>query len=197
MRRGLETAVRALRIGPAASLVLLGLVLLAALPVDRRAPPPVGAYEVAFLGGAWACARIRAMEPALWPWSHRQVDALLGLGVATGAWLLDALVGATQPEHRTHANLLHLALGALHLGALAVLVRRLQPGPRHAALLFVALGWILPALWPAVAPFLDPRGSFHAGHFPRWEQAVPPILSLVLLAQALPVPAALRHAKHE
>ncbi len=79
-------------------------------------------------------------------------------------------------------------LGCGHLTALALVVRRAPLGPAARTLGFLAAATVLPALAPILRPLLDASPSFHAEHFPRWFDALAPILSLIVIAIALPVP---------
>lgn len=77
-------------------------------------------------------------------------------------------------------------LGCLHLAAIALLASRIPGSSGARCLAFVILAGPVPALVPLLRPLLDASPSFHAEHFPPWSEAFAPILTLIVLALAVP-----------
>lgn len=143
-------------------------------------------YFVALLGGAAALLGFSDVERALWPRPRARCDLGLVVLATIGALLpvlaLRLAVG-TSPGSDFGGQLL---LGSLHLGLLALVAQRLPLGTVGRCLAFLMSATVVPALLPVLRPLLDAAPSFQAGHFPGWSEAIAPILTLTVIALALP-----------
>lgn len=170
--------------------VALGAVLLlAAVALDPFRSITTGStdsyYEAALATVAlssWCMARY---EPALWARPTWELDllrvssaVLLALGACALAiglrwWIGDRALPALP------------VVGCCHLASLAQVTSRLPTSAGARALAFVLAATAIPALLPALRPWLDASPSFQPGYFPRSFAAVAPILTLAVLSVAL------------
>lgn len=189
VRRELEILARAwarpLPIGMVGAFAIVG-ILATNSSVTRS--PSTHCYVAALLGAAIALQTSSGFERASWSrtWFRQDLHLALAVWMASVVftWTLGLCLGISPSSPFGLGSL----LGCGHLTALALVARRVPLGPAARTLGFLAAATVLPALAPILRPLLDASPSFHAEHFPRWFGSLTPILSLIVIAIALPVP---------
>lgn len=184
MRSNLEILVRGW--GRPVPLVCVGVLLGAAVAPPVVALSPFLAstpYVFALLAAALVTYVSSGLERASWSRPVAHQDGLLLLSVMVVSATISVLA---QLRHSEHAPTTAALFGCAHLAALALVFRRVPLHPASRTLVFLASATALPALVPGLRPLLDASPSFRAEHFPRWGEALAPILSLIVIAIALP-----------
>lgn len=189
VRRELEILARAwarpLPIGMVGAFVIAGI-----LATNSAATPDSAmlCYVSALLGAALALQTSSGVERAAWSrtWLRQDLQLVLAAWMVSVVftWTLGLCLGSSPSAAFGIGSL----LGCGHLTALVLVARRVPLGPAARTLGFLAAATVLPALAPILRPLLDASPSFHAEHFPRWFEALAPILSLIVIAIALPAP---------
>ncbi len=143
-------------------------------------------YVLALLSGALALFVLSGVERAAWSRRSTRQDLLLLLGV--GAACATPTLGLQLTQMTLDTDVFEPAglVGCAHLAGLALVIRRLPLNPAARALVFLGSATAVPALFPTLRPLLDASPSFHAEHFSPWFEALAPILSLIVIAIALP-----------
>lgn len=148
--------------------------------------PAEASYVIALASGALALFVLSGVECAAWSRPSARQDLLLLLSV--GAACATSTLGLQLAERASVTDAPGPAglVGCAHLAALALVTRRLPLNPAARALVFLGSATAVPALLPTLRPLLDASPSFHAEHFSPWIEALAPILSLIVIAIALP-----------
>ena len=143
-------------------------------------------YVVAILTGALALAVSGQLERVAWFHSAKSRAAVWIVALASLASLTALGRIAQSPHDVWQRDTFVQALGLLHLGAIALVLHRTRWSPSARAAGLLMLGLFIPALAPTLRPLLDASPSFRDPHLTRLSTALAPILSLIVLAYALP-----------
>lgn len=169
---------------------LLGMLLAGSIAAESALFSSVF-YVVAFLGAGLSLLVCAPVERAAWACTPNRRSLLVA---ASTALLFLGLAAASLPLSLGRGTTLdpipHLASLA-HLAALALLVQRASTSGLVRCLVLLLVAWVLPALVPMVRPLLDPRTTFDAALFAPLGGGWSPILTLTVIALALPSPAVL------